>query len=167
MTFNHYWSCLDRNGFIWHLPVKPGSHPAPPLVGLAPDLRLILAILLFRQHWNSDTGLLSHLTKISPLESWLRQSLSSDEKPLSRSKCYTLPKQQVVLRAGEQMMPGSRDLHLRVAYLISNKIQTLILSLVRCELWSKVLVKSIYFLCDSLETNAVEPTFLPLSPWGH
>lgn len=109
--------------------------------------------------------LASHQT--SPQESWLRQSLSSDEKPPSRSKYYTLAKQQVVLRAGEQMTPGSRDLHRRAAYLISNKIQTLISSLVRCELWSKVLVNSIYFLCDSLETNTVGTTFLPLSPRGH
>lgn len=49
------------------------------------------------------------------------------------------------------MKPGFRDLRLRVAYLISNNTQALISSLVRCELRSKVLVDSIYFLYDSLE----------------
>lgn len=115
-------------------PCEAWESPSPTLCRLGSGFKAdpsnsALQATLKEQH---RSPLTSH--QISPQESWLRESLSSEEKTPSRSKYYTLLKQQAILPAGEQMMPGSHDLHLGVAYLISNKIQTLISSLVRCEL---------------------------------
>lgn len=96
----------------------------------------------------------------SPQENWLGQSPGRAEQPLNWGKYDTSPQQHVLLPARGQMMLLSCALGLRGPYLISNNTQILISSLVRCEPWSKVPVKSIYSLCDSLETNTVDPTFL-------